>query len=189
MAVKGVAISGVVIKNRSYLEVEVLGEIEPRADLPRHQPGIRVWIQPSAGTASPPERILGIGIVVNKLREIREDIDLEFPGFSRRLGNGESFIVLGIGLLRLSQAAFAKAKGERMFPLFSRPFRINIGIPYHQGRYERVRHSAAGKRDVAKTLITKVGLPYEDAVIILGERAVRHRGSSTGAIVAKGDIG
>ena len=122
------------------------------------------------------------------MREIREDIDLEFPRFSRRLGNGESFIVLGIGLLRLSQAASAKAKGERMFPLFSRPLWINISVPYHQGRYDRVWHSAAGKCDIAKALVAKEGLPNEKAVIILGERAVRHRWSSTGAIIAKGDV-
>src|SRR5512133_1779465 len=117
MTIKGIAVAGIIIKDRRCLKVEILREVESSPDLPRHEPGIGLRLQPSIGRAAVAERILRIDIVVDKLSEIGEDIDFEFPRFGCGFGNSEGFVVFRIGLLRLRSSAFTKIKGKTVFPL------------------------------------------------------------------------
>src|SRR5436190_21983541 len=59
-AVKAVAVAAVVIEDRRDLEINVLREIELRADLPREEPGVGVRHQPAAGHSPGTERVLRI---------------------------------------------------------------------------------------------------------------------------------
>ena len=67
MNIKGVAVAGIVIKNRSYLEIEILREVEPGAYLPRHHPGINRWIASAVRTLDLAEGVLRIGIVIAQI--------------------------------------------------------------------------------------------------------------------------
>src|SRR5439155_24063762 len=100
--------------------------------------------QPAIGRLMRPQRILRVRIVVDKLGEVSKDVDLEFPRFGRGSGDGQSFIVLRVGLLGLGQTTVAKAKSKGMLPLLGRPFRIDVSVPNHQCRYKWVWHFAAG---------------------------------------------
>src|SRR5437764_1255069 len=59
-AIKAVAVAAVVIEDRRDLEINVLREIELRADLPREEPGVSVRHQPAAGHSPGAERVLRI---------------------------------------------------------------------------------------------------------------------------------
>src|SRR5207247_5463351 len=98
--------------------------------------------------------------------------DLELPRFRGRLRNGQSFVVLGVGLLLLSETALAKAKGKGVFPLLGRAFRINVSVPNHQCSYKWVWHPSAGKRDIAEAFISQVSLPNVDYICGLSERTM-----------------
>src|SRR5947207_3327331 len=74
--VKAVAVAAVVVEDRRDLEINVLREIELRADLPREEPGVGVRHEPAAGHSPGSERVLGIRIVVDELREVDEEIKL-----------------------------------------------------------------------------------------------------------------
>ena len=176
MAIKRVAVAGIVIKNWRYLEIVVLCEIEPSPDLPRHQPGIGLRFQSSVGSAALADRILRIDIVIDKLREIGEDIDFKSPRFGCGFGNGEGFVVLRIGLLSLGHSALAKIKGKGVFPLFRRSFRVDVSIPEHQCSYKWVWHFSAGKRDIPEAFISQVSLANVDPVTVLSERTIERGG-------------
>ena len=89
-----------------------------------------------------PERIFRIGIVVNELGEIREEIDLQLE----RLGGGGGRHVLAI--LAVGRRGFgftaAEAEIEGVFPLLGQALRIDVAIPGHERGRERVRHFADG---------------------------------------------
>src|SRR5437868_8660069 len=176
MNIKGVAVAGIVIKNRSYLEIEILREVEPGAYLPRHHPGINRWIASAVRTLDLADGVLRIGIVIDKLREIGEDIDLKSPRFGCGFGNGEGFVVLRIGLLSLGHSALAKIKGKGVFPLFRRSFRVDVSIPEHQCSYKWVWHFSAGKRDIPEAFISQVSLANVDPVTVLSERTIERGG-------------
>src|SRR5947207_1050941 len=60
--VKAVAVAAVRVEDRRDLEINVLREIELRADLPREEPGVGVRHQPAAGDSPGSERVLRIRI-------------------------------------------------------------------------------------------------------------------------------
>src|SRR5215475_14185682 len=98
MNVKRVAVAGVIVERRCELNVNIVREGDPCADLPREQKRVRIGDQLGPADSSdltgcggaPTERIFRVRIVVNELRKIHEDVDLELERF-RRWRDNNSF--------------------------------------------------------------------------------------------------
>src|SRR5438270_2588807 len=69
-----------------------------------------------------------------------------------------------------------------MLPLFRHTFRVDVGVPNHRGRDERVRHSPCRESKVADAFVADVGLADVKAVAGFRERAAA-------GFVANGYIG
>src|ERR1700757_272037 len=80
------------------------------------------------------ERIFRVRIVINELREVREDVDFE-PGLGWSLWE-DTFPILAVG----RWCCFSSAKCKRMFVLLGQSFWIDVWVPHHQRGHERVRH-------------------------------------------------
>ena len=92
MDVKRIAAAGVVVEGRRELYVNILWKGDSRSHLPREQECIGVRDQliasdpaglPCGGRARP-DRVFRIGVVVNKLCEVGEDVDLQLERFGWR---------------------------------------------------------------------------------------------------------
>src|SRR4029077_5153811 len=171
MDVERVAVAGVVVEGWRELEVRDVRKIELRPDLPAEQECIggrhllsltAYWLRRCRTSAN---RVCRVGIVINKLTEVCEDIDFyqRFRWRWRRY----VFPVLTVGHWR----RYCATDGERVFPLLSQAFRINVVVPHHSRGDERVRHSAASKRKAREALVTAICLADEDAVATLCERS------------------
>src|SRR4030095_9125019 len=161
-----VTCAGVIVESRRQLDVKALREIKSRAYLPRQQERIgsrdAAWLRP--------DWIFRIGIIVNELCEICEDIDLDFKWLRRGRRGYNAFALLAVGLRHFGSAAAADRKG--VFPLLGQAFRIDIVIPRHERGHERIRHSACGQSDVGEALVNQISLPATDTIARLRERTV-----------------
>src|SRR5262245_28236335 len=180
MNVKRGAVSGVIIERRRQLKVNVIGKSKSRIYLPRQHESIRCgnflaclttgsvrrkrWVRPY--------RILRILIVINELRKVCENVELQFGRFTLGYNSLAAFATLFAIRLDCTASA-AKVEGKRVLPLLRETFRIDIVIPYHRGRYERLWHSAAGKLEVRETRVTEICLAHEDAILVFCERTAR----------------
>jgi len=108
--------------------------------------------------------ICRVSIVINKLTEVREDVDFH-ERLRRRGRNG--FPIFAVG----GWSSCPATNSERMFPLLGQTFRVDVVIPHHQRPDERVRHAPAGKRKARKAFVASVRLANEDAVVPLCERS------------------
>src|SRR6266403_4752626 len=141
MNVKRVAVAGVIVDRRRDLEKEVVrGKREPRSSLPRQKKRVRVRDQlgpanssnlPCRGRARP-ERIFRIGVVVDELREIDEEIELQLKrllGCRRYDPFSTLFAVRFRGGYCRSAAEF---KVVAMLPLLGQTFWIDVRVPNHR---------------------------------------------------------
>src|SRR5262249_3762646 len=190
MNVKRVAVAGVVVDRRCDLEKQVVfGKCEPCPGLPSEQERVRVRDQLVPVNSSDlrgcccawPERIFRIRIVVNKLREVDEEIELQLKRLTWR-GRDDTFAaLLAVAFSRGGCRSAAELKIVSMFPLLGQTLRIDVGVPHHWRVNKRVRHSAAGQRDIFEAFIAEISLADIDAVVVLGKRSVV-------AVVSKRDV-
>src|SRR5215475_1220972 len=178
MDVKRVAVAGVVVESWCELEVHNVRKSELRSYLPAEhecigkrgllsltasvrRTGCRYyWLRRCRGWSNWVRRV---GIVIDKLAKVREDVDFQ-PRFRWRWRR-YIFPVFTVG----DRLCCSATDGERVFPLFSQPFRVNVVIPDHSRIHERVRHSASSKRKVREAFVTSIRLADEDAVVTLCE--------------------
>lgn len=73
--VKGIVGAGIVIERRRELQIHLLGEVDLRSDLLGEEQGVGVGNAVPSGKTAGAERVLRIGVVIDELREVREDID------------------------------------------------------------------------------------------------------------------
>src|SRR5580765_4565311 len=180
MNVKRVTVTGVVIERRRQLDVNTIRESKSRARLPRQHERIRCrnflaclttvartdhWIRPY--------RILRILIVINELRSVHEDVELQFIRLSRRRCYGFTLLTVSSLAIRLNgfTPTSAKVESKRVLPLLSQAFRIDIVVPQHRRGYERLWHSAACKLEVRETRVTEICLAHKDSVVAFCEWA------------------
>ena len=69
-----------------------------------------------------------------------------------------------------------------MLPLFRHAFRIDVRVPGHQRRHQRIWHSANSEGDIFETFVTEIRLTDEHAIVVFGKR-------SRAAIAAERDVG
>src|SRR5262245_42055796 len=174
MNVKRVTVTSVVIQRGRRLDVNIVWEGKPCACLPRQHERVRCrnflaclitvarrdrWIGPY--------RIFGVFVVIDELRGIHEEVELQFFRFSRRCDNG--FTVLAVpslaGLLNCYNSTSAKVESKCVLPLLREAFRIDVVIPQHRRGYERLRHSASGKLEVRESGITEICLTNENSIV------------------------
>ena len=103
--VKCVACPGIIVDGRRHLEINVLGEIELCSHLPGQQPGIGIWNLPAAGERARTDRIFRIGVIVDELRKVREDIDLELKRLRGTCAAATLLAVLAVTLRHFCSAA------------------------------------------------------------------------------------
>src|SRR5204863_9691474 len=84
--IKGISFASIVVKGRRDLEVHVFREVQPCTNLPSQHESVRVRDQSASADRARANRIFRIRIVVNKLREVRKEIDrdLVWLGHERR---------------------------------------------------------------------------------------------------------
>src|SRR6266850_7050762 len=178
MNVKRVTVAGVVIQSRRQLDVDAIGESKSRACLPRQHEGVscRNFLSCTvrARRWGRSDRIFRIYVVINELRKVYEDVELQLEGF-RRMGYGSlTFLTipfLAVGLNRFASSA-ADVEGKCMLPLLREAFRIDIVIPHHRRVNERIWHSATGKLEVRETGVTEICLTHKDSVVVFREWSV-----------------
>src|SRR5262245_10291239 len=176
MNVKRVTVTGVVIERRRRLDVNAVREGKPCACLPCQHVRVRErnflvclttglvrrerWIRPN--------RVLGILVVINELRSVDEEVELQFERLSGRCDNGLTFLAVPSFTVRLNGFAATSAtnvKSKRVLPLLRETFRIDVVVPQHRRGYERLWHSAPGKLDIRETRVTEISLADEDSVV------------------------
>src|SRR5262245_18878630 len=183
MNVKRIAVAGVVIERRRQLDVNVVRESKPRACLPRQHErvGCRNFLACLITVARTddwirPYRILGVLIVIHVLCGVHEDVQLKFEWLAGlRCYHAFSFLAVASFAIRLNgfTAATANIESKRVLILFREAFRIDVIVPQHRRRYERLRHSASRKLEVRETGVTEIRLAYEDSVVAFCEWTAR----------------
>src|SRR5258705_13604148 len=99
MNVKRVTVTGIVIQRRRQLDVEAIGESKSRACLPRQHEGVacRNFLSCTVRVRrwGRSDRVFRINVVINELRKVYEDDELQLEGFSGR-GGYDTFTPLPI---------------------------------------------------------------------------------------------
>src|SRR5205807_10439769 len=120
-----------------------------------------------------PNRILRVRIVIDVLREVYEDVELQFERFGSLRYNTLAFLTVtsfAVGLNGFA-ATSANIESKRVLPLLSQAFRIDIVVPQHRRGYERLWHSADRKLEVREPCVTEIRLAYKDSVVAFREWA------------------
>src|SRR5262249_7559259 len=169
MDVKRVAVAGVVVESWRELEVYDVREIKLRSNLPAEQECVGVrrklsltayWLRRRRPRAN---WVCRVGIVINKLTEVRKNVDFQQWLWGRPCN--------GLAVLAVDRLWCSAADRERVFPLLGQAFRVDVVIPHHSRIDKRVRHSAAGERKAREAFVASVCLADKDAIIPFCERS------------------
>src|SRR5258705_13129769 len=171
MNVKRDTVTGIVIQRRRQLDVEAIGESKSRACLPRQHEGVscRNFLSCTVRVRrlGRSDRIFRIYLVINELRKVYEDVELQLERLTLGYRGLRLFAVPPFTIrLDCSPPASANVERKRVLPLLREAFGVDILVPEHGRCHEGVWHSAAGKLEVWETGVTEIRLAYEDAVVV-----------------------